>query len=133
VSAEQAVGIAVGVLLLGAFLLFAVLLLAGKQPVKQPVRRKLDCGCRSSTIVGCLTCGRTACQQHQQHEHDPVDEQADGYQRAQYFTEEVMAAGPSIVAGQDLDDSLLIAELQQAYARYRAGEDVYAGAPKESV
>jgi len=36
-----------------------------------------------------------------------------------------------IVAGQDLDDSKLIAELQLAYMRYRLGEDIFAGARHE--
>jgi hypothetical protein len=48
---------------------------------------------------------------------DPVDE---------HFT-----TAPRVVAGQDLDDSILIAELQAAYADYRAGVDIYAGARHE--
>jgi hypothetical protein len=48
---------------------------------------------------------------------DPLDEQ--------------FATAPRVVAGQDLDDMALIAEVQAAYARYRAGEDIYAGARHE--
>lgn len=39
--------------------------------------------------------------------------------------------GPAVVAGDALDDSRLVGELLDAYARYRTGEDIYAGAPKE--
>jgi hypothetical protein len=48
---------------------------------------------------------------------DPVDEH--------------FSTAPRVVAGQDLDDSILIAELQAAYDDYRAGRDIFAGAPKE--
>ena len=48
---------------------------------------------------------------------DPVDEH--------------FSTAPRVVAGQDLDDSLLIAEWQQAYADYRAGVDIFAGARHE--
>jgi hypothetical protein len=48
---------------------------------------------------------------------DPVDEH--------------FSTAPRVVAGQDLDDSLLVAELQQAYADYRAGVDIFAGARHE--
>jgi hypothetical protein len=48
---------------------------------------------------------------------DPVDEQ---------FT-----TAPCVVAGQDLDDSILIAELQAAYDDYRRGVDIFAGARHE--
>ncbi|WP_433078957.1 hypothetical protein ACQP1P_38805 [Dactylosporangium sp. CA-052675] len=44
---------------------------------------------------------------------------------------EHFTTAPKVVAGQDLDDSKLIAELQQAYADYRRGEDIFAGARHE--
>lgn len=45
--------------------------------------------------------------------------------------DEHFTTAPHIVAGQDIDDSILIAELQAAYDDYRAGVDIFAGARRE--
>jgi len=45
--------------------------------------------------------------------------------------DEHFSTAPRVVAGQDLDDSILVAEWQDAYAKYRAGVDIFAGAIHE--
>jgi hypothetical protein len=52
-----------------------------------------------------------------------------GYERAALVTGDY----PTICAGQDLDNAVLIGEIQQAIAAHRRGEDVTVGAPKELV
>lgn len=50
-----------------------------------------------------------------------------GFERSRLLDE----VGPAIVAGQDLDNSLLMSEVEAAIAAYRRGEDVFKNAPKE--
>jgi hypothetical protein len=113
---------------------------------------RASCGCRTNAIYGCMRCGRTACPEHREHScaelpdtyppeaaeaPDPVDDVHDTYERAKYFTGEEAAPvkaevpPPTVVAGQDIDDSKLVRELQEAYAAYRRGVDIYAGARRE--
>ena len=60
-----------------------------------------------------------------------VDPYPDDAAEAPDPLDEHFSTAPRVVAGQDIDDSILVAELQAAYAQYRAGEDVFAGAIHE--
>lgn len=68
---------------------------------------------------------------------DPVDQQLDVYERAKYFTDEEVdsleatATAPAVVAGADLDMSILVGEIYRAFNDYREGIEVCSDARRE--